>query len=203
MRKIAALAVLAVLASGCMSFNGKELRRPEVEKPPERYAVVELEVAKFDKLMNGKFEGLGANFNEGSTGRSTLSQIARMWKAAGLIEEWGFPGDLDEGEATHRLVISGTLDETGSLFSAVLTGLSLYLIPSSFTMTTDVDVTLIRLADDHEFATNSRNSFTTWQHLIFLPTSLLGSMAWGVYGSQKDLALYLYDEFKRAGAFEQ
>ncbi len=84
MRKIAALAVLAVLASGCMSFNGKELRRPEVEKAPERYAVVELEVAKFDKLKDGKFD-LGAYFNEGSAGRSTLSQIARMWKGEGLI----------------------------------------------------------------------------------------------------------------------
>ena len=64
-------------------------------------------------------------------------------------------------------------------------------------------MTLIRLSDGREFTASARNSWTTWTQIVFLPTSLFGSLVWGVYGSQKDLALYLYDEFERAGAFEQ
>ncbi len=66
-----------------------------------------------------------------------------------------------------------------------------------------LDTTLIRLSDGQEFDASVKNSVTLWQQIIFLPTTLLGSVAWGTYGAQKDSALYLYDTFEKAGAFER
>ena len=204
MVRSAAVMMIVALSSGCMTFNGKEIRRPEVAELQEPYAIIALEVTQFDKLMNGKREGFGANFNEGALGRAEVAQIARIWKSERLIREFGWPGDLDDDEVpTHRMILSGTSDEVGSLAMAFLTGLTFYLLPSSATVTTDIDVTLRRLADGAEFTVEARNSVTLWQQIIFLPTSLLGSLVWGTLGAQTDRSLFLYDEFDKAGAFER
>jgi len=194
----------ATLLTGCISFNGKEIRRPEVESVETPYAIVELEVAKFDTLMNGKEEGFGAGHMEGTLGRGEAAAIADIWKSKRLIEEYGWPGDLDADDVpTHRLVLSGTSDQVGSIGMSFLTGLTLYLVPSSSSTTTDIDVTLIRLADGKEFTATARNSTTMWQQIIFLPTSLFGSAIWGLYGAATDRSLHLYDQFEDAGAFER
>ena len=159
---------------------------------------------EFHKLMNGHADGFGANFNEGALGRGEVSQIARIWKAEGLIREFGWPGELGENPApTHRLIVSGTRDEVASLGLAFLTGLTFYLVPSSATVMTDLEVTLRRLSDGEEYTAEARNSYTLWQQIVFLPTTLLGSVAWGNLGAQYDRSLFLYGEFQEAGGFDQ
>jgi hypothetical protein len=200
-KRVFVLPFLVCFLAGCITFNGDEVRRPEMEKVVGSTVGVELKVEKFDKLMNGNSQGVGANFNEGFLGRSEVTQTARIWKSADLIREFGFPADIEESAVTHRLIISGTSDEVGSLFGAFLTGLTLYLIPSSATVTTDVRAKLIRLSDGAEFSAETRNSYTLWQQIVFLPTSILGSIAWGSSGAAVDRSMDLYDQFDKAGAF--
>jgi hypothetical protein len=72
-------------------------------------------------------------------------------------------------------------------------------------MVVDLDMTLQRLGEGEaveEYKVSVKNSWTLWQHLIFLPTSVAGSAGWGVYGADRDRSLYLYEEFRKAGAFD-
>jgi hypothetical protein len=102
------------------------------------------------------------------------------------------------------LTVSGTVDENSSIASAILTGVTLYLIPSSAHTTYDLKLRLDRLEKDQVVATyevTAKNSITFWQGLVFLPVTPLGSLIWGAYGADRDRALYAYQEFCKQGAF--
>jgi hypothetical protein len=109
--------------SGCITFNGKELPKVEPNRASTERVVVAVEVDDFERTHNGKHGDLG-RLNEGSLGRGTAKQIARFWKQKDLIDDFGFPGDLD-GKPTHRLVMSGSVNESSSITSAILTGVTL------------------------------------------------------------------------------
>jgi hypothetical protein len=204
MRNALAGALIACTAlTSCITFNGKELRRVELTNPSSPTSVIALEIGDFKKTFNGSEGGL-ANFNEGLAVRSTASQIPRFWKSSGLIKEWGYPGQLDE-EPTHRLVVSGTIDESGSLVGAIFTGATLYLFPTVSTNTFDLNVRLEQLDSGKVVASYdaaAKNSVQLWQWIVFLPTTVLGSVAWGAYGADRDMAFFLYDELRRQGVFD-
>jgi hypothetical protein len=188
--------------SGCITFNGKELPKVEPNRASKERVVVAVEVDDFERTHNGKHGDLG-RLNEGSLGRGTANQIARFWKQKDLIDDFGFPGDLDE-EPTHRLVMSGSVNETSSITSAILTGVTLYLIPSSAHTTYDLKLRLDRLDGDKVAASYeviAKNSITFWQGLVFLPVTPLGSLIWGTYGADRDRALFAYQELCEQGAF--
>jgi hypothetical protein len=186
-----------------MSFNGRELRVVDLTRLDNPAVVLSVEVGDVNKTLNGR-EGFMANTGEGVQGRNAVSQVGRFWKQKGLIAEWGFPGDL-EINPTHHLIANGVVDERGSLAASFVTGLTLYLFPSSTQMVVDLEMTLQRLEGSDvvaEYKVPVKNSWTLWQHLVFLPTSVLGSAAWGIYGADRDRAVYLYEEFRKAGAFD-
>jgi hypothetical protein len=199
-----ALLLLPTLTLGaCITFNGKELPHVQPKPPAKPRAVVSVQVEDFQRTHNGKHGDLG-RLNEGSLGRSTAKQIARFWKQKELINDFGFPGELDD-PPTHRLTLSGTIDENSSITAAVFTGLTLYLLPSSAHTTYDLRVRLERLEGEEVAGTyeaTAKNSVTFWQGLVFLPVTPLGSVAWGAYGADRDRALFLYHELCKQGAFE-
>ena len=59
----------------------------------------------------------------------TVNQICRLWKLDGLIADWGAPGDVNDPD--YALRIHGQINESGSMLASVLTGLTLFLFPSS------------------------------------------------------------------------
>jgi hypothetical protein len=200
---VASVALVALLSTGCITFNGKELPRPAVSKRNEPSAVVAVVVGDLNKTFNGKDNDLGA-FNEGLAARTTATQITRYWKLKGLIKDFGFPGDLD-APPDYRLTVGGTIDESGSITGAVLTGLTLYTLPSISRMTYDLDLQLDRLEGDEVLAsyeTTAKNSYSLWQWIVFVPTTIFGSLVWGSYSSNGDRSLYIYEQFRKQGAFD-
>jgi hypothetical protein len=198
----ALVSVWLVALTGCITFNGKELPKAQPGRASADRVIVAVEVEDFERTHNGKHGDLG-RLNEGSLGRNTVEQIARLWKQKGLIDDFGFPGELDD-PPTHRLVMNGNVNESSSIASAILTGVTLYLIPSSAHTTYDLTLRLERLegkeiAASYEVA--AKNSITFWQGLIFLPVTPLGSLIWGAYGADRDRALFAYQQFCEHGAF--
>jgi hypothetical protein len=188
---------------GCITFNGKELPQARPTAPENPEAVVAVHVDEFERTHNGKHGDIG-RMNEGSLGRNVVKQIARFWKQKGLIDDFGFPGELN-APATYRLSLSGTVDENSSLVAAFFTGLTLYLIPSSAHTTYDLTARLERLEGEQVTGTyeaRAENSFTLWQWIVFLPVTPLGSVVWGTYGADRDRSLFLYQEFCKQGAFD-
>jgi len=203
MKWIHIAAVLAVgVSTGCLTTNGHELPKVTLgESTGKPTAVIALVNGGIEKTMNGSHTDLGANFNEGLVARTTTSMVARYWKIKKLIRDFDWPGKLDE-PATHRLTVSGTVDEAGSLSGAFITGLTFYIIPSTATMEYDLVVQLERLSDGATYTVDVKNSFELIQQIFLLPVTPLGSLVWGSYGAAADRALYLYSEFSKQGAFD-
>jgi len=183
---------------GCMSFNGAELTRRELPAHDWYQPTISTEVGKIALLHNGR-EGLKPPATPNFIGNNALSSVLLRWKAAKLIADYGKPGEL-EREADFRLAISGSQDEQSSIFAAVVTGITLFLFPSSATLDRAWTFELENLSTKNVYTVTARHTVTQWQHLIFLPVfpfSVVGQMH-----ADRDLSHYVYDEFAKQGAWK-
>jgi hypothetical protein len=192
-----ALVSLIALCSGCMSFNGKELPKREFPSAVAETPVVALEVGDVKLTRNG------SNWSTNLVGATTAGgleagQVLRMWKARGLIADWGKPGQLDV-EPRYRFAISGTQDEQWSIAASILTGATFYIVPSSMTLRYDWQFVLTDLRSGSTYAVPVRRSATMWQHLVFVPCTPFGFL--GSLAGQRDQAAYVWTELERQGAW--
>jgi len=177
-----------------MWFNGEELPRREgplrVADPP----VVSFEVGEVKLLRNGEPSSPSAE----AFGDNELADTLRIWESRGLIEDWGRRTDLSE-LPEYTLALTGSRNEQSSPVAALLTGLTLYLFPSSMTLQYDWQFALTDMRSGRTYRVPVERSATVWVHAIFLPVLPFGSL--GRYNGERDQALYLYTELERQGAW--
>lgn len=196
MKKILITTVLIML-TGCATFNDKMVRVPDLNQATKTESVVEHKVGTFVQKLNGEGVNRGMLSNQ-SLGEKEIALITNRWKSKGLITDAGVPGELKTTPG-YVLTLNGSRNEDGSIMGAILTGLTLYLIPSSATMTTDATFDLLNNKTKKHYQVPVKYGFTTTQWLLFLPaTPFIGI---GVTNAHDDAADYLYAEFDKQGAF--
>jgi hypothetical protein len=189
--------VLITCLSACMTFNGAEL---PLRKPPKYDSfrpVISTEIGEIKLLYNGK-DGLKPPMSAHGIGNRALKTVLLRWKAKKLIDNYGPPGKLKR-EPDYKLQISGTQNEQGSIFASVVTGLTLFLFPSSATLDWKWSFHLTNLKTNEQFEVSTKNSVTMWMQLIFLPFFPFTPV--GIMNADKMLSYYVYDEFKKQGAW--
>jgi hypothetical protein len=180
-----------------MTFNGAELPDRDFPDGIDARPLIATEIGEIKLLLNGK-DGMKPPMSAHGIGNRALTAVLTRWKGAKLIEDYDPPGDLDR-EADYRLRISGTQNEQGSILGAFVTGLTLFLFPSSTTLEWDWEFELADLKADREFTVSTKNSMTQWMHLFFLPAFPFFFV--GALNADSSLSHYVYAEFERQGAW--
>lgn len=191
------LTFLAALLSGCVTVNEQLLPKTSTP-PPTTKGVVELKPGELVQQLNGEGQNRGI-----LSGTSVLDAIntafMTRWQDNGLISGYGKPGELPV-KPTYTLTLSGTRNEDASILGAVFTGLTLYLIPSSSTLTYDMNADFTNHLSNKTYNVKFKNAVTTWQQLLLVPAL---PFAWlGSHHMMQDSADYLYSELKKQGAFD-
>jgi hypothetical protein len=199
MRITSFLLAVLVFCPGCMSFNGGELPRRELPDSGGAKPLIATDIGEIKLLLNGK-DGMKPPMSAHGIGNRALTAVLARWKGAKLIEDYDPPGDLDR-EADYRLQISGTQNEQGSMLGAFVTGLTLFLFPSSSTLEWHWTFELTNLNSDKTFSVLTKNSVTQWMHLMFLPGLPVSFV--GAFNADKSLSHYVYSEFERQGAWKE
>ena len=193
------LYVLAVAAtlSGCVTVN-EQLLPKRSTPPPQAKGVVEFDVGEVKQLFNDEASPGGmvsTHTAVDSFGKGMLNR----WKSTQLIDDYGHAGDL-KSSPDYRLTLSGNVKEQGSILGAVATGLTLWVLPSSTTMTYELTARFTRVAGNQTYTVPIRNASTTWLQILLLPALPFGWM--GSSHMIEDTADYLYSELHKQGAFD-
>ncbi|MFM2007793.1 MAG: hypothetical protein RLZZ09_3448 [Pseudomonadota bacterium] len=194
-RDLLALAISASL-TGCVTFNEQMLPKRDAPPPPAR-GVVEWSVGDVKQLLNGESSPGGLASTQ--SGVSAFGQgMLNRWKSRELIADYGRAGELKTPPA-YRLKLSGQIQESASILGSVATGLSLFLIPSSSTLTYNLKAEFTDLARNQTWTVPIRNGSTTWMQILLFPATPFGWM--GASHMIEDTADYLYAELHKQGAF--
>jgi hypothetical protein len=191
------LALVAVLAAGCMTFDGRELPRVDMPEAMPEPPMLWLQVGEVHLRRNGR---VGAALQASAAiGEAELTRLARHWQDAGLIRG-SAPACRADASARFQLSLSGLQSEEEPGLGALLTGLSLFLIPARATVRYEWQFALTDLRSGSVYEVPVSRSMTTWVHLAFLPA--LPFWAAGEQRARADQALYVYDELSRQGAWD-
>jgi len=197
MRRIFYLVPLMLIA-GCMSFNNAEVLVVK-NIPPKYKPVVEMKVGDFTQKLNGEGAARGVASNN-SIANNALINILSRWKSKGLIADYDPIGKLNK-KPDYTLTVNGYRNEDMSWMGSIFTGLTLYLIPSSSTLQYNLNLQLQNNKDNKTYNIDVKDSFTMWQHIIFLPAFPIFMV--GTANMFSDLSMYSYSEFEKQGAFKE
>lgn len=189
---------ISLLASGCMSFNDEMLPRREQLPPPEAVMSIAYKTEDFVASRNGKTDGfLVSPVSGASIGNSLASAMTRRWKKQGHVSAHGTIAKVPNPDLI--LTMSGSRNEQSDLGVAFLTGLTLDLFPSSWTLEFDVQATLENQKTGQTFNAESKNSTTMWHQIFFLP-----AFPFALVGSTRcvnDIYDDIYFQLQQQGAF--
>lgn len=195
-RSLVCSLVLASCFAGCATYNDKLIKKVDIQ-PPQKRSVVSYSAGEVQQLHNGTTSPGG--LVDTSTATNALMQLMlTRWEDKGIVSSFGKPGDL-KTPSDYDLSLSGQIQEQGSMLGAFITGFTMYLIPSSFTMTYQMEASLTDTHTKKLYKVPFRNATTIWQQ-IFLAFVAPFSES-GTIGMANDTADYLYSEFKKQGAF--
>lgn len=197
MKKLLILSIILQLL-GCATFNDKLIHAPDISQSTKTSSIIEYKVDKFTQTHNGEGTNRGILSNQ-SIGEKEIDLILNRWKRNNLIKDYDKPGDLTT-TPNYTLTINGIRNEDSSIIGAVFTGLTLYLIPSSATLTTNATFDLLNHKTNKHYQVPVKYSFTTTQWLLFFPAIPFNGI--GVLNAHDDAADYLYVEFDKQGAFK-
>lgn len=201
MTRIGRLALCSILAmlSGCMTYNEEMLRKVPEVKAPARAAVIETKVGDFIQRLNREGTNAGPLSNT-ALANQVIKLIMDRWEDLGIVADYGKPGEI-KGTPDYTLILSGARDEEGSIGLAVLSGLTLMLLPTSSTLTYDLNVELIDNKTSRHYEAKAKNAVTTVMEILFLPAL---PFSWiGGKHAVDDIADHLYHELHAQGAFAQ
>lgn len=197
MKKILILLSVIVI-SGCVTLNEEMLRKVNVIPPKVQTGLVELKAGEIVQQLNGEGQ------NRGILSNTTIAEamgkgILSRWESENIIADYAVPGALKR-DPEYTMTISGTKNEDGSIIGAVFTGLSLYLIPSSQTLTYDLNIEFVNNQSKKHYNVKAKNAMTSWQQILLLPAI---PFSWiGSHHMIQDTADYIYEELRKQGAFE-
>ena len=125
--------------------------------------------------------------------------MLKRWKSQDLIADYGVSGKINKSPE-YTMTINGIRNEDGSIAGSIFTGLTLYLIPSSQTLTYDLDVDFVNNKAKKRYNSKVKNALTNWQQILLLPAT---PFFWvGSSNMMSDMGDYLYEDLRKQGAFE-
>jgi len=196
--RIRAFIIVGILGSlvGCVTVNEEMLRKVEISPPQNQSSIVEIKTGELIQKLNGEGQNRGV-----LSGKTVLDSLAESmmahWKYEDLIDDYDSPGDLDK-EPDYTLTISGVRNEDGSIAGAVLSGLTLMIIPASSTLTYDLDIDFVNNHTQKHYSVKAKNAVTTWMQILLLPAF---PFSWiGANNMINDIADFVYDDLNKQGA---
>lgn len=192
--------VFALIAlSGCITVNEEMLKKVSITPPSKQDSTVELKTGELIQKLNG--EGQNRGVLSGTTVLNAVGKSAMMrWKNNGVIADYGFSGEL-KSDPDYTVMLSGVRNEDGSMVGAVLSGLTLMILPASSTLTYDLDLELINNHTHKHYTVKAKNAVTTWLQILLLPAL---PVSWvGSNNMINDIADYSYAELHKQGAFNE
>ena len=158
---------------------------------------VEVKTGELIQKLNG--EGQNRGVLSGTTVLNAIGKSMMMrWKNKDIIADYGFSGELKK-EPDYTVTLSGVRNEDGSMIGAVLSGLTLMLIPSSSTLTYDLNLEFVNNHTHKHYTVKAKNAVTTWMQILLLPAL---PFSWiGSNNMINDIADYSYDDLSKQGAF--
>lgn len=190
---------LFLMLSGCMTVNEGLIRKVDVPEASNKNLLVEIKPGELVQKLNG--QGVNQGVLSGTTVLNAISKsMVLKWKQKGLISDYGFTGDLD-ANPDYTLMISGTKNEDANMTAAFLSGMALMLIPTSSTLTYDLNAELIDNKTGKHYKSKAKNAVTTWIQILLFPAI---PFAWiGTDNMIGDMSMFFYDDFKKQGAFSR
>jgi len=191
------LAAIVVLFSGCLSVNEKLLPKTTVINPPKQAGTLEVKKGPFIQKLNDEGDHRGVVSNT-TLLNSVSDNIFNRWKSKNIVSSFGTAGRLT-GPPDYTVTISGYRNEDASIFGAVICGLSLYIIPTTCTLTFDLDFEFVNNRTKKKYAVKAKNAVTTYQQLFLLPC-----LPFSFNGNTEmfnDIADYTYEDLRKQGAF--
>jgi hypothetical protein len=197
-RMKAVICILVLLSlSGCLTLNEGMLRKVDSIQVPQKSALVETKIGEFVQKLNGEGANRGVLANT-TVGNSVVKMIMNRWERKGIVDDYGAPGDL-KGKPDYTLVLSGSRNEDTSIAGAVFSGLTLMLLPSTTTLTFDLNAELIDNRTGQKYHATAKNGVTSVMQILLLPAL---PFSWiGTKNAFDDIADHLYSEFHEQGAF--
>jgi hypothetical protein len=167
--------------------------------PQNKGGLVEFKTGELIQTLNG--EGKNRGVLSGTTVLDSVgSGIMSRWKSKDIIADYGSSGELNR-EPDYTITLSGVKDENGSIAAAILSGIAFMLIPTSSTVTYDLQFDLTNNHTHKHYTTKAKNAVTTWSQILLLPAL---PFSWiGSSNMISDIADYAYDDLNKQGAFNQ
>lgn len=197
MKKLMVVFGLLFFLTGCMMINEQMLRKVNMFPPQKQEMTVEVKTGKLIQKLNGEGQNRGV-FSGTTVLNSVAKSIMTRWKEKNIIADYAFPGELKK-EPDYTITLSGERNEDGSMLAALLGGLTLGILPSSVTLTYELDFEFINNHTQKHYNVKVKNAVTTISQ-IFLIVALPVSMT-GATDAINDMADNLYDELNKQGAF--
>lgn len=196
LKQISILAML-IFSTGCMTVNEGMLRQVTITPPANHSGIVEVKTGELIQKLNG--EGQNRGVLSGTTVLNAFGKsMMQRWKSKDIIDDYGFSGDLKK-DPDFTVTLSGVRNEDGSIAGAVLSGISLMILPATSTLTYDLNLEFINNHNKKHYTVKAKNAVTTWMQILLLPAL---PFSWiGSNNMINDMADYSYDELRKQGAF--
>ncbi len=197
MKIVLPLLVIFSLLTGCVTVNEEMLQKVNIEEIQEQQKIVEIKTGELVQMLNG--EGQNRGVMSGTTVLNALNtSMMERWKNKGIISDYLKTGELKE-RPDYTLTLSGVRNEDGSIPGAILSGLTLMIIPSSSTLTYDMQIDFVNNHTQKHYKVKAKNAVTTWMQILLLPVF---PFSWiGSNNMINDIADYSYNELQKQGAF--
>jgi len=198
MKQPIVIAMITML-TGCMTVNEGMLRKVNIVPPKKQGATIEIKTGDLIQKLNGT--GRNEGVFSGTTVLDGLGKSMMMRrKNKDIIADYGSSGDLKKNP-DYTLTLSGVRNEDGSMAGAVLSGLTLMLLPSSSTLTYDLNLDFVNNHTQKHYSVKAKNAATTWMQILLLPAL---PFSWiGADNMINDIADHSYDELNKQCAFNE
>jgi len=193
------LLAMVVLLSGCVTLNESMLRKVDSIHAPQKAVIVETKMGELVQKLNGEGANRGV-FSGNTVGNQVTKLIMNRWKDKDIISDYGPPGDL-KSKPDYTFILSGSRNEDSSIAGAVFSGLTFMLLPSTTTLTFDLNAELIDNRTGQKYQAKAKNGVTSVMQILLLPAL---PFSWiGNKNAFDDIADHLYSEFYAQGAFSE
>jgi hypothetical protein len=199
MKKIFLILIfISSIFQGCMTINKQLLAGVDVYPPAQKAsAVIEVKAGEFIQTLNG--DKINKDALPGSVVSNTLAKSIMMrWKQNNIIAGYYLAGSA-QAQPDYTVIVSGASNKDVSTVRNILCGLTLMIIPTSTTLTYDLNIELINNHSQKHYQVKAKNAVTKYTQLFLLPALPFSST--GGREMLQDIADYTYEELRKQGAF--
>ncbi|MDF1581876.1 MAG: hypothetical protein RQ733_00780 [Methyloprofundus sp.] len=192
--KVCGTGLLLTTLNGCMTFSGDKLAELE-PITPHVTPLIEESIGDFTMHLDG-----GKMVTDNKAGRIINDVILNNWKENNYISDFSYVSKQKfTGNAEYNLTLRGRQEGKSSVFMQVISGLTLFIIPSNMNTSYDLVYELEEVKTGKKYTTEVSEDMTSTQWLLFFPAfpfSFIGAM-----NTYDRLSEHAYQNFVRQGAF--